>query len=287
MLWEKAIEAYLPDPLKITEVGWHAFLTTWNAKASSLVKTVLTYQGTDPGLTKEQLHFIEKSLQAKIPEEVLGGVRLDYPGKTDDERRQIGELLEKIRDYYVRWHKKSSIRDYNDEIIVNNGASRSPCSQEAIVEIEGRLGVALPKSYTDFLRISNGWLLMNTYLLPVEKVDWYRNSQWFEWFKPHEQIFPESVSDKDYLTYGAQQHPVKHARKEYTPSFLLISDPISDLRDLQFLNPKVVFEDGEWEAATSFGGGFVRFRSFAAMMEQLYRRDIGYKRRYIDKLMNR
>ncbi len=287
MLWEKAIEAYLPGPLRIAEVGWHAFLTTWNDKALNLVKTVLTYQGTNPGATEEQVRYIEKKLETKMPEGVLKGTRLDYPGKTDDERRQIEELLEKVRDYYVQWHKQSSIRGYEDEIIVNDGAFRPPCPEKAIAKLEERLDATLPKSYTDFLRISNGWLLMNTYLLPVEKVDWYRNSEWFEWFVPHEELFPESVSDKDYFIYGAQQHPVKHMRKEYVRAFLSISDAISDFRGLQFLNPKVVFEDGEWEAATWFGGGFVRFRSFATMLEQLYRRDIGYKRYYISNLMRR
>lgn len=286
-LWEKHIDAYKPADVKVAEVGWEKFLDTWNEQALALVRTVVVYHGFAPASTDEQLRAVEQGLDLQIQREVAKGLGLDYPGRGENERKRIDVFLHQARSCILEEHKKSPIRDYNDEMIASDGARRPPCSREDIERTEKRLGVSLPKSYKDFLQTSDGWLLMNTYLLPASKIDWYRNSEWMEWFAPHNEFFPDHVSDKDYFNYGERQHPVKHMRKEHIPSLLHLSETISDVRDLQFLNPKVIFENGEWEAATKCRGGFVRFRSFAEMMENLYLRDVGYKKYYIANLMRR
>lgn len=292
-LWEKHVDAYKPADVKVAEVGWEKFLATWNEQALALVRTVVVYHGFAPASTDEQLRAVAQGLDLQmdpqIQREVAKGLGLDYPGRDENERKRIDVFLHQARSCILEEHKKSPIRDYNDEMIASDGARRPPCSEKDIERTEKRLGVSLPKSYKDFLQTSNGWLLMNTYLLPASKIDWYLNTiVWIEQFESDdEEFFPDHVSDKDYFNYGERQHPVKNMRKEYIPSLLLLSETISDMRDLQFLNPKVIFENGEWEAATKCRGGFVRFRSFAEMMENLYLRDIGYKKYYIANLMRR
>jgi len=182
----------------------------------------------------------------------------------------IQESIEKI-------HARSSIRDYDDEILVADTLFSDPVFKESISEVESRLGITLP-CYKEFLALSNGWILMDEYLLPVNKIDWHRDSPWPEHFIDHDKFFPESVSDDDYFVYDRRQHAVNHLRKEYIDSTIIISDAISDVRTLSFLNPNVQFDDGECEAWVREAGGYIRFKSFKSMMEQFYIRDIAYLR---------
>jgi len=281
--WEDTVSAYLPTSMTISEVGWKKFLERWSAEAMASVRTIMVYHGLSPGSTDEQLQYLEKISGLSIPRTMVKGIGLRYPGQNVDEQRRIDLFLREMREYVLAEHSRSSIRDYNDEMIASDGAWRDPCAVDDIKEAEQRLGILLPESYKGFLRASNGWLLKNSYLLSVSQIDWYRNSKWASWFSQNGEFLPENVPDNLCFTYGQQQHPVKRMRREYISSLLLLSETISDVRDLQFLNPKVISEDGEWEAATMFGGGFVRFRSFAEMMESLYLRDIAHMSRYIAK----
>ena len=194
-MWGEEVEPYLPEVVKIADVGWKAFLTRWNNEAFTLVKSIVLYEGISPGVTDEQLMAYEERLQKKVPTEVFKGSRLKYPGNNEEEQRLIEHRLRQIREVILEGHKQSPIRDYTDEMIAAGGAFRAPCTEEAIESAETRLNASLPPSYKAFLRISDGWLLMDTYLLPVERVDWYRNSKWLEWFEPYNEFFPEGVTE--------------------------------------------------------------------------------------------
>ena len=74
-----------------------------------------------------------------------------------------------------------------------------------------------------------------------------------------------SVPDARYFVYGVEQDPVL-ARWEYLEDALEIS-PVGDSA-IYLLNPRVIFEDGEWEAwfFANWLPGANRYRSFWEMM---------------------
>lgn len=53
-------------------------------------------------------------------------------------------------------------------------AGAQPASEEAIVAVEERLGVRLPPSYRNFLKVSNGWEYVGPVdLFPLESIGWF------------------------------------------------------------------------------------------------------------------
>ncbi|MGX2040103.1 SMI1/KNR4 family protein [Methylocaldum sp. MU1018] len=112
---------------------------------------------------------------------------------------------------------------------------------------EQRLGVRFPRSYRDFLSVSNGWLTDQEIFLPVEKVgrlqdedpglvtDWYGG-------------IASNISDEDYFQYDlSKQYPI-HIRVQYLPDCLLLSEHYGISSRWYLLNPAIRFDDGEWEA---------------------------------------
>ncbi|MEU1347078.1 SMI1/KNR4 family protein [Streptomyces sp. NPDC005795] len=140
--------------------------------------------------------------------------------------------------------------------------------------LEQRLGCALPPSYREFLRTSDGWLDTTTQvarLLPVREAGWVRDldpglvSAWGDgggW---------DEVPDAEYFVYGDEQDPCA-LRPRYLKSMLVVT-PGAETGDSYLLNPCVLTPDGEWEAWHLAQGlpGAARYRSFWDLMNDEYR----------------
>lgn len=144
-------------------------------------------------------------------------------------------------------------------------------SEEELSAVEARLGMILPPSYKHFLRASNGWRFYSLRIgrfWSTQEVQWaWPASQW--WIEIAEQGYGKrKIPDSRYFLYGPEQQTTS-LRVEYLRHTLEISEETDER--ICLLNPKIVFEDGEWEA-WRFGAkipGAERFRSFEDMMVRL------------------
>jgi hypothetical protein len=107
-------------------------------------------------------------------------------------------------------------------------------------------------------------------LIQIEKIDWYRNKdpQSYAGWTSGPPTFPP---DEKYFIYGKNQY-AHNLRTEYFKDLLLISSRGEDNVVDILLNPRVISEDGEWEAweLSPRLPGAHRFRSFTRLMEWLY-----------------
>ncbi|GAB1817230.1 hypothetical protein HerbRD11066_03940 [Herbidospora sp. RD11066] len=138
--------------------------------------------------------------------------------------------------------------------------------------MEERLGVALPPSYREFLQVTDGWDLgmhLTVSLLPAAEIGWARdmNNGIVEAWRPDPDDPLPEVPDDEYFVYGPEQDCAIHLRTEYFPDLLYVSGYHEG--QAYFLNPRIVFPDGEWEAwdFASWYPGAVRHRSFRELME--------------------
>jgi hypothetical protein len=152
------------------------------------------------------------------------------------------------------------------ELIKADWLGHAAASGKEIAALEKRLGTRLPPSYRAFLRTSNGWHFPSRSifdLLPAAKVVWFRekNQDWIDAYVGPSAGLP-SISNKEYLVYGAKQDCVK-----FRPEYLQTGLQVSDVADsaVVLLNPKVLTPEGEWEAwfFANWLAGAVRYRSFA------------------------
>ncbi len=205
-----------------------------------------------------------------------GGSEMEsgYQGKVADweaflscwEREAMGALAQKE---HLLFFEKIAIS--------RGGMGYPPASDIEITSTEGRLGVALPKSYRDFLKASNGWLRSESRFSSVSEIGWVPEKEPFllELHPPQLAPAPEKeVPDEEYFIYWMQAAwPAgqDRFRTAYFPDLLSIAE--EDGGSYYLLNPKVVFEDGEWEAWMYHprgGVGVERYRSFAEMMRNEY-----------------
>ncbi|MGW7264901.1 SMI1/KNR4 family protein [Streptomyces sp. NPDC054842] len=149
-------------------------------------------------------------------------------------------------------------------------------TREEVDALEGRLGVALPRSYRQFLLVSNGW--RNTTadierILPAQEVGWTRDldADLVTLWADADGQADVRVEDDEYFVYGEEQDTLSF-RPEYLAHTLKISHT-PNATDVYLLNPCVVTEDGEWEAwyLAQWMPGAVRYRSFWDLMNDEYR----------------
>lgn len=145
-------------------------------------------------------------------------------------------------------------------------------SVEDLTALESRLGVALPPSYREFLATSNGCRTTgrgSIALWPTDQVRWLRDVDqelidiWLS------SAGTPPVPDEVYFIYGEAQYSY-NIRNEYLRDMLAISSRDWANQDQLWLNPRVVFEDGEWEAwsfSTEYPGAY-RYRSFWDLMQR-------------------
>lgn len=156
-------------------------------------------------------------------------------------------------------------------------------TEKQIARAEARLGMALPPSYREFLKVTNGWRQTTPFiyrLWSTEDIEWFsvRHQDWINTFverygnsslnidlSGNGRLVTPSIPDAEYLIYDDEQDCSK-LRVEYLHKVLEISD-IGE-STVYLLNPQVITEDGEWEA-WFFGDwlpGADRYRSFQEMM---------------------
>jgi cell wall assembly regulator SMI1 len=138
-----------------------------------------------------------------------------------------------------------------------------------IAQAEHRLGTTLPPSYRDFLRVTNGWNILNGSVDKVystEEVDWLRvrHQPWIDMVLSSNTYL---VSDEQYFVYGEQQNTA-YFRPQYMPATLQLSEMADG--SVLLLNPEVVTPEGEWEAwyYASWRAGVNRYRSFADLVTE-------------------
>lgn len=142
-------------------------------------------------------------------------------------------------------------------------------SEEQIVAAETRLGVTLPPSYRNFLKVTNGWLYYPDILRlrSTQEIEWFsvENQDCIDvWLDCHQQ-----VSDEKYLNYEQNWWFWNQTmRTKYMQNCLQISD--NEDGDVVLLNPKVMHND-EWEAwiFSPNHAGINRCRSFKEMLYKI------------------
>lgn len=151
-------------------------------------------------------------------------------------------------------------------------------TEEQIAAAEKRLGTPFPPSYRAFLRVSNGWRVLDSSIermWGVDQIEWFRTRHtdwiniWTQAANSHGELPP--IPDEKYLVYGPEQDPVT-MRNEYLSTSLEISD-VGDSAIL-LLNPAITTPDGEWEAwfYATWLPGADRYRSFWDLMHGHYDR---------------
>ena len=137
--------------------------------------------------------------------------------------------------------------DLPPEVVESGWLGFPGATEEQLSVVEARLGVGLPRSYREFLMVSNGWRQTGTSIWRMwstEEIDWFRvrNADWIDaYVNPYGGLDGLSLTDEEYLVYGETQDPALPGRVSRVRE-------ISDTGDsaIYLLNPKVVTADGEW-----------------------------------------
>jgi hypothetical protein len=158
-----------------------------------------------------------------------------------------------------------------EEVVASGWLGFPGATAEELKALEARLGTTLPPSYRGFLEVSNGWRTTGRFeiqLWSAGEVGWLCDidPQLIEiWTSiPH-----PPIPDEAYFVYGGEQRSID-IRTEYLRDMLAISSRDWANQDQLWLNPRVVFEGGEWEAwhfSTEYPGAS-RHRSFRELMER-------------------
>jgi len=148
-------------------------------------------------------------------------------------------------------------------------------TNEEILATEERLGIRLPPSYRNFLKVSNGWRLISTgawsALLPVDKIGWFRDVD-----SKHMNICIE---------FAIQQRELREIRdpggefEEDEDSDMPMIPPEDFRAALQIndghettilLNPNHRTPKGEWELLEISADFGLRHKSFKSFMRKNY-----------------
>ncbi len=127
-------------------------------------------------------------------------------------------------------------------------------TDQQIIEVEMRLGVALSPSYTEFLKVTNGWRQPQAHWAASAGSLWQISQvQWF------------AVANQDWIDAYTESYQAGGQLQ----TVLQISD---DGDGVYLLNPKVVESNGEWEAwfFANWNPGADKYRSFQEMMQAQY-----------------
>jgi hypothetical protein len=133
-----------------------------------------------------------------------------------------------------------------------------------IARAESRLGKALPTSYREFLKVSNGWRATGFFIDKIwstEDIEWFR-------VRHHEWIADWNLGAAAYAASNPKSAaPTGDDDGSNLPFVLEISD-VGDSA-IYLLNPLVVAGDGEWQAwfFSNWNPGSVRYGSFQELME--------------------
>jgi hypothetical protein len=179
----------------------------------------------------------------------------------------------------------SFLKQWNDEMLGSSLAEQlpqdiresgwlgiPPATDSEIADVERKLKIALPPSYREFLKVSNGWR-QTTFAIErvfgTKEICWFRKKHrdWIAAYAPPPASESrEEISDSEYFSY---ENP-----EVFRYSHLKETLQISEVGDsaVYLLNPQVITKDGEWEAwfFANWIPGVRRFRSFIEMMQAEY-----------------
>jgi SMI1 / KNR4 family (SUKH-1) len=179
---------------------------------------------------------------------------------------------------------KVLLTDYNDFVLQSSLAQldvpaearqagwcgRPPESEENIRSTESRLGVTLPPSYREFLKVTNGWMRFDTFisnLWPAQQIDRFRTlypervvRERLGW----DRVGRPTITDEEYFDYANAFTGAY--RDEYLPECIVLGQGVDN--ELVLLNPMVIGSDGECEAwyFASWIPGAYRYRSFLELV---------------------
>lgn len=170
--------------------------------------------------------------------------------------------------------------DLPEDVVASGWLGYSGASEAEIAALEKRLRMRLPPSYRTFLAETNGWRQCGSFIYKLwsctevrrfrernqDWIDAYVHPDWGDEEAPE----PPPISDEEYLVYGKKQDSCRF-RTEYLQTALEISDRGDSA--ILLLNPKIIGEDGEWEAwlFANWMPGAKRYRSFRELMEADHR----------------
>ena len=266
----------------MTGYDWQSFLARWDADAMGVHVRALRRGGiAEPaeGGRRSALLQIAQGLGTEIPASLLEPLReggSDADVVTEAQRRIAAIealLLPGLRAH--RPNDKLFDDDYHWAVIRNGGHFHAPAEDAAITAAEKRLGSMLPASYKDFLRVSNGWITISSWIAPIESTGWLRDKgpSWIENFGGANQNREASL--RWHAIYGKEQDPPRYHRA-YLQKCLQLSEPLAEENCVFLLNPAVVFEDDDWESwfLASWLAGAVRYKSFYELMDWMKATDL-------------
>ena len=177
--------------------------------------------------------------------------------------------LDEWKELLFQWSKdilgNAKYKEYvpADAIDKEQGRIGYPGADEFLLaEAESRLGVALPNSYKEFLKITNGWPIAGQYverILPVQEIDWFatKSREWIEAWRYGLRI---GLNEGNFSVLKKNLW----FNEEHLDSALQISEGGFGV---YLLNPQVKFEHGEWEAwVFESETGAELYRSFWELM---------------------
>jgi RHS repeat-associated protein len=156
--------------------------------------------------------------------------------------------------------------------VLSSGWCGQPPATDAEIRLgEERLGVSLPPSYREFLKLSNGWRPFSSFverIYPLEEVERLRiaNPDYLAEIQKYYQ--EDEIADLEYLDFDNLNRK-QALRHRYYPDSLVLGTGWQGSSELILLNPQIVSADGEWEAIffANWLPGNVRFRSFLNLVE--------------------
>jgi hypothetical protein len=254
-----------PDPLvrqmaaaALEVSGWKTNQESTALRAALKDKPVSKAART--ALRKLGFDAVPKPGRAAMPDGLKGNARLE-------------EWWQALADMSRQLLADESLRAELDEAMVRSGwLGFSGASREGIESAEKRLGRALPGSYRDFLRVSDGWQRGPNFpyrWFGANEIDWFRvkEPEWVRIWTEETAVIEENIPDDKYFVYGQEQDSVS-MRREYLNDCLQVAEPIDGY--VYLLNPDVVTAEGEWEAWL-FGNklaGATRYRSWRDLVWQ-------------------
>jgi SMI1 / KNR4 family (SUKH-1) len=186
-------------------------------------------------------------------------------------------FLRKLSQDFLERLEDSEFASLPSEIIDTKWLGYAGATDTEISAVEERLEITLPPSYRSFLAASNGWLNLDNLsgkLLSTQDINWLalrKQEVINDWIAGVEMGGGSTpVPDHEYVVYGDEQD-VTSIRNEYLQTALEVGGDLN--QGLLLLNPKIVFENGEWEAwfFAHWLPGANRYRSFQELMQERHK----------------
>lgn len=199
-----------------------------------------------------------------------------YAGTVEDWRRFLSCWHREIRDSpalgSAGGQRESLIKR---DVLVESPALSADAIRDEVRTHERRLGVALPRSYVDFVVAyyptyhadpSRSHVIDGRELLHVSEVDRIEKV-WKNWTVPGARGV--DASDREYFVYGTEQDYI-YSRPRYIDTSITLGMHDTGSSFMLVLHPEVLTSDGEMEAEAFFHAGSERTPSFAEMMRKIY-----------------